>query len=132
MANFQVTVQSLESNMPFALLLIGIVLVVAAVRNTTGILWNGNPGTSFKGIKGDFTGDNNFTYWLASILLIGAIGYVKPLQPLSRVFLVLLVVVLVVSHGGLFDKFNQQVFGGTLGTSTPTLGGAGSIQSGNQ
>lgn len=110
--------------MPFALLLIGIVLVVAAVRDKSDVLYTL--------VRQDFTGPNNFTYWLASILLIGAIGYVKPLQPLSRMFLVLLVVVLVVSHGGLFDKFNKQVFGGTLGTSTPSLGGAGSIQSGNQ
>lgn len=110
--------------MPFALILVGVLLIVAAVRNTTDVL--------FTLVKQDFTGPNNYTYWLASILLIGAIGYIKPLQPLSRIFLVLIVVVLVLTHGGLFDKFNAQVFGGSLGISTPTLGGAGSIASGNQ
>lgn len=127
--------------MPFALIIVGVVLVVAAVRGTTDVL--------FSLVKNDFTGANNYTYWLASILLIGAIGYIKPLQPLSRIFLALLVVVLVLSHGGLFDKLNAQLFGGTLtpGSGPVTLTGvqidlsslkgwnfgqAGSIQSGNQ
>lgn len=114
--------------MPFALLIVGVVLIVAAVRDTTDVL--------FTLVKGDFTGSNGktpITYWMASILLIGAIGYIKPLQPLSRIFLVLLVVVLVLSHGGLFDKFNAQLFGGSLtGTGPITLGGAGSIQSGGK
>lgn len=119
--------------MPFALILVGVLLVVAAVRDTTDKL--------FALVKGDFTGPNNYTYWMASILLIGALGYVKALQPLSRIFIVLLVVVLVLSHGGLFDKFNQQLFGGSLsGTGPVTLTpstftsifGAGSIQSGGK
>src|SRR5215469_15320233 len=92
--------------MPFALLIVGVTLVVAAIQNTSSDL--------FTLVKGDFTGRNNYTYWMASILLIGALGYIKPMQPLSRVFLALLVVVLIVSHGGLFDKLNAQLFGGTL------------------
>lgn len=115
--------------MPFALILVGVLLVVAAVRGTTDVL--------FTLVKQDFTGPNNYTYWLASILLIGALGYIKPLQPISRIFLALLIVVLVVSHGGLFAKFNAQVFGGTLTGNQPVklntnIFNAGSIQSGNQ
>lgn len=127
--------------MPFALILVGIVLVVAAVRNTSDVL--------FTTVKGDFTGTDNFAYWLVSILIIGALGYIKPLAPLSRAFLALLVVVLFLSNGGFFSKFNQQVFGGQLagrtggtvfgagigsilGNITGNLSGSGSIQSGGQ
>lgn len=109
--------------MPFVLIIVGIVLVVASVRNTTDVL--------FTQVKGDFTGPNNFTYWMASILLIGAIGYIKPLQPLSRAFLVLVVVVLVLSHGGLFAQLNAQLFN-TIGQGSTGIAGAGSIQSGGQ
>lgn len=88
--------------MPFALLIVGIVMIVSAVRNTTDQLT-----TAF---KNDFTGKDNFLYWLVSILIIGAIGYVPTLRHLSRVFLVLVIVVLFLSNGGFFTKFNQQLF----------------------
>ena len=112
--------------MPFVLILVGVVLVVASVRNTTDVL--------FSQVKGDFTGPNNFTYWLASILIIGAIGYIKPLQPLSRAFLVLVVVVLVLSHGGLFEQLNAQLFSslGQSSAGSAGVGGAGSIPSGGK
>lgn len=111
--------------MPFALLIVGIVLVVAAVRDKADVL--------FTLVKDDFIsqpGKPSFMYWLAAILIIGAIGYIKPLQGLSRIFLALLVVVLVLAHGGLFDQFNRQLF--SSAPASPGVGGAGSIQSGNQ
>lgn len=88
--------------MPFALLIVGIVMITSAVRNTTDELTTA--------IKGDFTGKDNFLYWMVSILIIGAIGYIPTLRHLSRVFLVLVIVVLFLSNGGFFTKFNQQLF----------------------
>ena len=80
--------------MPFALILVGLLLVVAAVRNTV----TDNSTTGTKGlttlIKGDFTGQNNFVYWMVSILIIGALGYIDSLKSLSRVFMALIVVAL--------------------------------------
>jgi hypothetical protein len=94
--------------MPFAFLIAGIVLAVSGVRGTTGDL------TQL--VKGDFQGKNNFAYWLASILVIGAIGYIEEFKPLSRMFLVLVVVVLFLSNRGFFAAFMQQAF-----TSTSTI-----------
>lgn len=102
--------------MPFALIIVGIVLLVAAVRDTIG----GDRGL-FTLLKNDFTGQNNFSYWLVSILIIGAVGYIPTLRPISRMFLALVIVVLFISQGGFFSKFNLQAFGqaGQLSASQP-------------
>lgn len=98
--------------MPFALIFVGLLLTVAAVRNTQDTL--------FTLVKGDFTGQANFGYWAAVILIVGTLGYIKPLRGLSTAFLVLLLVVIVLSKGnpgtaggGLFTKFSS-----ALGTTT--------------
>ena len=76
--------------MPFALFVVGVWLLIAGVRNTAGPATT--PGTLFALLHGDFTGSDNFAYWFLAIVLIGSIGYIKPLRPLSSAFLVLLCV----------------------------------------
>lgn len=93
--------------MAFAFLIVGITLVVSAVRNTSGDL--------FTLMKGDFTGSNNFIAWMLAILVIGALGYIRSIAPVSRAFLVLVVVVLFLSNGGFFQKFTQQYFSKSSG-----------------
>jgi hypothetical protein len=107
--------------MPFALIIIGLVLVVSAVRDTTGDL--------VTVVKGDFTGPNNFSYWLVAMLIIGGLGYVPSLEKLSRLFLVLVVLGLFLSHGGFFEQFNAQAFGGGLASNDglPPLPSLGSL-----
>lgn len=77
--------------MSFALLIIGITLVVAAVRNTQGAL--------ITLVSGDFQGPGNFLYWIVALLLIGALGYIPKLKPVSDGFLVLIILALVLSKG---------------------------------
>lgn len=91
--------------MPFALLIVGVLLVTSGVRNTYADL--------FTLVKGDLTGSGSFLHWALAILIIGAVGYVDELKPFSRAFMALLIVVLFLSNGGFFAKFNQQVFGST-------------------
>lgn len=88
--------------MPFAFLIIGAVLITSGVRNTYSDL--------FKLVKGDFSGPNNFTYWMVAILILGSLGYVDELKGFSRAFLALVLVVLILSNRGFFSKFNQQIF----------------------
>lgn len=83
--------------MPFALAIVGILLLVSALRGTTGAL--------FTTLKADFTGSGNYIYWVVAILIVGSIGYVKKLQPLSDAFLALLLVVLTLSNKGFFAQF---------------------------
>ena len=92
--------------MPLALLAIGIVFLIAAVRGTHKEF--------FELLKSDFTGPGNFFYWALSIWVIGALGYVSAFKPLSRAFLVLIVIVLLLSKRGFFDQF-YATFGLTAG-----------------
>lgn len=72
-------------------------------------------------LKGDLTGSNNFIYWIISILVIGALGYIKDLQSFSRALLVLVIVVLVLNEdkqngtGGFFTNFQNAVSSITKG-----------------
>lgn len=99
--------------MPFLFLIAGIVMVVSAVRNTN---------TQLIGLlKDDFTGKNNFIYWMLSILVIGGIGYIPNLQPVSRAFLVLVVIVLFLKKGGVFNQFTQAIGSTQTNTQPATL-----------
>lgn len=100
--------------MAFILLIIGITLIASAVNNTADEL-------TFL-LKADFTGPANFGYWVLAILVIGAIGYVDKLKPVSDTFLVLIILVLFLAKGkpgsatgGFFQKFTQ-----AIGTSQTT------------
>jgi len=128
--------------MPLALLLLGALFLTAAVR---GDKCNGEQCANvlFKTIKDDFTGPNNFIYWGLALFLIGAMGYVKPLKPLSNAFLGLVILVLFIANRGFFTKFMEQIgstqtpqtsnadfsfglFGGN-GSNPNKIGGSGGI-----
>lgn len=90
--------------MPFALLLIGIVMLVAAVRNTQADL--------VTLIRSDFSGPGNFFYWVVALLVVGAIGYIPKLKPVSDGLLLAIILGLVLSKGnpklpggGFFKQF---------------------------
>lgn len=68
-------------------LLIGALLIVAAVRNSQGALWSA--------LTRDVPG---FVVWAAAILAIGAIGFAPGLKPISRGLLALVVLVIVVNN----------------------------------
>lgn len=84
--------------MSLALIIIGLVLLVAALRGTQDDLFNL--------IHDALTGPVSFIPWLLALLLIGALGYWKPLRGFSRTMMALVIIVIVVTRGqGLFDKF---------------------------
>lgn len=67
-------------------------------------------------LKNDLTGQNNYVYWMLSILVIGSLGYIDALRPLSRAFLVLVIVVLILKEGnpnqtggGFFQEFQTSL-----------------------
>lgn len=106
--------------MPFVLIIAGTVLLVAGTRNTQGNLYHL--------LVGDFTGSNNFVYWFLSILVIGAIGYVPKMKPLSEGFLILVILVLFLTKGtGFFSQFQTQLSSGTAGGSSSGGSGGSSI-----
>lgn len=68
-------------------LLIGMVLIVAAVRNSQGAL--------FSALGKDVP---VFAVWAAAIIAVGAIGVIPGLKPVSRWLLALIIVVIIVNN----------------------------------
>lgn len=93
--------------MPFALIFVAVALLVAAFRGTQQCL--------FTLVKSDIT--SGFFKWGAAILLIGALGYVKALAPVSTALIVLLIVVLFLKNGGFFTQASQAL--NTVNAQTP-------------
>lgn len=87
--------------MPFVLIVFGILALTVGIR--------GKQQDFFTLMRGDFTGPNNFLYWLVAILAVGSIGYIKKAQPLSDAFLVLIVIVMFLKNQGFFDQFMAQI-----------------------
>jgi hypothetical protein len=93
--------------MPFAFALIGVVFIIAGVRGTSDEL--------LTLLHSDLIGPNNFVYWILAIGVLGSIGYIDTLRPLSRALLVLVLLVLVLTEGkkqgggGLFAKFQSAI-----------------------
>lgn len=87
--------------MPFALIFLGILFVVVGYRGTQGDL--------VELLKGDFTGQGNFIYWIVSIIVVGAVGYIPKLKSISDGFLVLILLVLFISNQGFFSQFTSQI-----------------------
>jgi hypothetical protein len=84
---------------PYALIIAGIVLAIAGVRNTHSAL--------FSLLQNDFTGNRSFVWWSLSIIGIGAVGYVEDLKPLANAFLALLLIVLLIANKGVFKQFTD-------------------------
>jgi hypothetical protein len=89
--------------MPFVLLFIGILLVaVAATGSYTDL------GAQ---LYQDFSGPGNFLYWIVALGFIGALGYIKPLQPVSRALigLIILAIFFNVTQKGWWTKLSQGI-----------------------
>jgi hypothetical protein len=104
--------------MPLALLFAGIVFLIAGTRGKT---CNGDycAKVLLDTIKSDFTGPNNFFIWGIALFMIGAIGYYKPLKPVSNAFLTLVIIALFFANKGFFKKFMADI------SSTQQTGGSG-------
>lgn len=76
--------------MPFILAFLGIMLIVSGAKGTIQPL-----GTQ---LVNDFTGQNNFFYWVFAIIIIGSIGYIPGARRLSWAFLGLILLVMFLAN----------------------------------
>lgn len=102
--------------MPFALIVIGIVFIIAGVRGKASLLYST--------LKNEFTGSNNYVIWGAAIIAVGAIGYIPQLQKFSRAMLALVIIVLLLSHSGFFAMLKSYLPNSSA-LQVPTLGSNG-------
>jgi hypothetical protein len=92
--------------MPFALVLIGIILVVTGAKDTHVQLG--------QQLQKDFTGDGNFVFWVAAVGSVGALGYIEPLRPLSRAFMVLIIVAVLIANPKFFTELSSALKEGPI------------------
>lgn len=90
--------------MPFALVLIGLILVVTGARGTMREF-----GAE---LRADFTGPGNFIWWIVSIGVVGFLGYIPEFRSFSRWFMTLIVIAMVLSNRGFFAKLMQALEAG--------------------
>ena len=106
--------------MPFVLLALGILFFIVSIQGTQGSL--------FSLLKSEFVGSNSFVVWAAAFVIIGLLGYIKPIRPITHAFLVLMLLVLVLTNGkGFFSQFNSAIrspIAPTGATPTGTTSGA--------
>ncbi len=96
--------------MAWGLLFVGFILAISAVK--------GNHNELFSLVKSDFTGKDNFFFWVLSIIILVAIGNWKAARPITDAFLVLVILVIIISsrgRGDIFSDFLNQVAEGTSG-----------------
>lgn len=109
--------------MPFALLIIGLILVITGAKDTHRAM-----GSQ---LAKDFTGQGNFFWWLAAIFLMGAVGKIPGMQNFSRALMGLVIVVLLISNKGIFANLTSALQGGPLKTSADhTVSNADVVESG--
>jgi hypothetical protein len=87
--------------MPFVLIFVGLVLVIAAIEGTEQAL-----GAQ---LKKDFSGQGSFLLWAAAIVAVGSIGYVPELKKFSDTFLVLLLVSLLFSNPAALGSIASEI-----------------------
>lgn len=104
--------------MPFALVTIGLIMIVSGARDTYAALG--------KELTEDFTGPGNFLYWLIAIGFLGALGSVKELQGFSRAFMALVLISMVIANRGFGAELTKAVEQGPVrpGDNAKMVGGS--------
>jgi hypothetical protein len=103
--------------MAFIALIIGVILVVAAIR--------GSQTSLFTALKTDVPG---FAIWAAAIIAVAAIGFVPGLKPISRGLLALVITVILLENAQKIVAGFQSVWTGAasqagssgIGAAAPT------------
>lgn len=106
--------------MPFALITIGLVMIVTGINNTYSQFASQ--------LSNDLFGDKGFIPWLVAIGAVGALGYIDSLKQFSHYFMALIIIALVLSNKGVFANFQAAL---KAGPTTPNAPPASPALSGN-
>ena len=88
--------------MPFLFLIVGIGLIVTAVRGTHK--------DALALLADEMSGAQSFLVWAMAIFILGGVGYVPVVRPVARGLLgLVLLVIFLKDGGGFFSKFAAQI-----------------------
>lgn len=89
--------------MPFALIIIGIILAIAAYRNTLNDLFS---------IIKDITADSKgFGYWVLASIILGFAASIQSIKKPVNAFIILLMLVLLIRKRGTLEQMADQIKG---------------------
>lgn len=105
--------------MPFVFAVLGVLFLIVAINGTQATLWSL--------LKSEFVGTNSFIPWASAIIILGLIGYAKPVKPIADGLIGLILLALILANkGGFFAQFNNAlrnpVAPATPGNSPATAG----------
>jgi hypothetical protein len=101
--------------MPFVFIIVGLVFLVTAIRGTQSDMLGL--------VKSEFVGKNSFIPWASAILILGALGYVKTIRPVTDGMIMLVVLAMVLANkGGFASALNNQIRN-PIAPATPSAGG---------
>lgn len=89
--------------MPFALIIIGIILAVASYRNTLPELFS-----IIKDVTKQSTG---FGYWIIAAVILGFAASIQPIKKPVNAFIILLMIVLLIRKKGVIEQMSKQIKG---------------------
>jgi hypothetical protein len=105
--------------MPFIFTIFAILFIVIGAR--------GQSSTAIALLKSEFTGPNSFIQFLIAILVVGFLGYLKPLKLISDGFLLLILISMFLANkGGFFAQFENALQNTPATTTSNTSASSGS------
>lgn len=84
--------------MPFVFLIVGVLFLVLAR--------NGTQGDFETLLKSEFSGQHSFFVWASAIVILGLIGFFRPVRPITDAMIGLIILVLILKNQELFTQFN--------------------------
>lgn len=103
--------------MPVLFITVGLVMFISSLRGTQNDL--------ITLVKSDFSGHNNFIYFVAALFIIGSLGYIPMLKTASRYLLGLVIIVIILKNGGVWNQFVNALNGAnTTQSNTGATNGA--------
>ena len=89
--------------MPFGLIIIGIILAIAAYRDTLGELFS---------IVKDVTAESNgLGYWVVAAVILGFMASINSIKEPINAFMILLMVILLIRKNGAIQQITSQIKG---------------------
>lgn len=100
--------------MPYALVVIGLIMIITGVLNTYAALASQ--------LQSDFTGSKNFVVWIIALGSVGALGYINDLRTFSHYFMALILIAMILANGknGLFQNFQKALASGPTAPTAQT------------
>lgn len=109
--------------MPFALALIGLLMIISAARGTEHELASQ--------LASEFTGARSFVYWCCALACVGGIGYIPQLKRVSDAFLFLIFLSFVLSNHGVFAQVDAEITGAQSAGAVTDTASTGSSSGGS-